>query len=257
MGKTRPSLAVVVLVTMTLTLVGVKGQADRANSANFFQLSTDQKVLNLAQYLAANDDLTLRLVKIAESLQWMVAGTNGDDTGNVLIPGILDALPGVFSSNLFKLVSAITFDEIKRVEISPAVMEAFENNTVLYMQNYTYYHQKASDQEKKAVQEKVMAQQVTQYKVQHFNKARTVNRIMLYFSARDFLFETNPNRTTVNPQCYSDTMDFFDAAVGTKFPDKMVDNKTEFDIRHYPWAFRNFSSAHIAITSEMLMALQN
>jgi hypothetical protein len=40
---------------------------------------------------------------------------------------------------------------------------------------------------------------------------------MSYVSARQLLFELNPNVTTVNPQCLTDTTDFMDAVIGTKF----------------------------------------
>ena len=53
--------AFLALGTVALTLVGIQGQAAINQQHDFFHLDNDQQILNIAQYLAADDVLTKKV----------------------------------------------------------------------------------------------------------------------------------------------------------------------------------------------------
>lgn len=70
-----------------------------------------------------------------------------------------------------------------------------------------------------------------QYMIANAKWFRAVDRYINQNSARDLLFEVS-SQTTVNPQCYEDTMDFIDALVGARF-------KQTLNIEHFGWALKS------------------
>ncbi|KAK7094202.1 hypothetical protein V1264_007855 [Littorina saxatilis] len=222
--------SLLVLAAATLTLGLVQGQADMNSSTTFWKLSFDQKVLNIAQFLAGNIDTTKQLLEIAKSLRWLEQGTNGQLPGDAILPMVLDALPGVLGSNYIKGAVFLVLDEINRTRVDNVTQEVLFNATIDKIKPYNapVYSQLFND---------TLLKLTMLYKANNFNLIRAVNRYINQISARDLLFETSAN-LTVNPQCYSDTMDFFDAVVGAR----VNNDPNNVDLEHYFWAFKMLDS---------------
>lgn len=71
-----------------------------------------------------------QLFNIAKSLQWLTDATNGNPKGGALMPTVLDFLPQILQHDLTKLVVLTTLDEVSRVEVPQAVMQAIQQQAV-------------------------------------------------------------------------------------------------------------------------------
>lgn len=74
--------------------------------------------------------------------------------------------------------------------------------------------------------------QATQYTLGHVQWLRALRRIVMRLNPRGFLPDPSKTNSTVNPQCFSDTMDFVNAIAGTQM---MTDNPMDLNFTDYGW----------------------
>lgn len=184
---------------------------------------------NIVQYLAANDGITKQLIKIAQSLQWLKQGTNGNPLSDSLVPMLLDALPGVFNSGALQLATHLSVYELQQVPMNAqvkaglylAAMNQTEPNVPIWGEEFN----------------ETLRTLEVQYRFLNADWPRAANTFLTFMSARDVLSQDpQSNTTTVHPQCYSDTVDFVDAVIGTRLAQDM------HNLQHYGWALQMFDS---------------
>ncbi|XP_076451827.1 uncharacterized protein LOC143287601 [Babylonia areolata] len=229
-------LASVAMVTVVLP-DGAAGQADMGQSLSFWNMPEDEQLTFLADYLTTHNDLLKKLLKIADSLQWLEAGTNGNPVGNAGMATALDILPVIFNNSYVKMAFNVVFDELSRAApTDPVDREALFNATVeqTASSNVTVYSAAFND---------TLQQLRTKYMADHVQWIRGLNRFLAQFSARDLLPNDPPDHPdAVNPRCYSDTMDFIDAVVGAIVVTGNMTSLQSVDIQQFQWALKMLDS---------------
>ncbi|XP_025083336.1 nose resistant to fluoxetine protein 6-like [Pomacea canaliculata] len=134
---------------------------------------------------------------------------------------VLDFLPQILQHDLTKLVVLTTLDEVSRVEVPQAVMKAIQQQAIAEIK----------DPNSTLVPQRVQAL-ATQYTLGHVQWLRALRRIVMRLNPRGFLPDPSKTNSTVNPQCFSDTMDFVNAIAGTQM---MTDNPMDLNFTDYGW----------------------